>query len=100
MQKLLAVLLSIMLVLPMMMIPTSASATAAKGIMDNYIVQKIFDNPESSLTLLEFGESVVEQGVVYTKYNGIPSSEAQTFVEAYEGDTIGRINAQNICMLH
>ncbi|NBD27021.1 sialate O-acetylesterase [Paenibacillus glycinis] len=53
-----------------------------------------FDNLELSSTLLEFGDPVVEQGVVYTKYNGNPSSEPQTFVEAYEEDTVGRIAAQ------
>ncbi|BFT70787.1 sialate O-acetylesterase [Paenibacillus sp. P36] len=53
-----------------------------------------FGSLETSSTLLEFGEPVVEQGVAYAKYNGNPSSEAQTFVEEYKGDTVGRINAQ------
>jgi hypothetical protein len=42
--------------------------------------------------LLEFGETVVEQGVTYTRYNGNPSSESQTFEDEYQGEKVGRIN--------
>lgn len=78
----------------------------AKSVYDNYQatdeqvatataeLATALGNLKSLPALLEFGETVVEQGIVYTKYNGNPSSEAQTIVEDYRGDKVGRINAQ------
>ncbi|ULL15141.1 hypothetical protein DVH26_12255 [Paenibacillus sp. H1-7] len=67
----------------------TASSTADQTIKGTYSVSV---SSVPYYALLEFSETVVEKGVTYTRYNGNPSSEAQTFVEEYKGDIVGRIN--------